>query len=150
MSHVCICIYVYMYMYIYIYIYMHYTYRYICISTYTCVVQALKHPVSENFWCRCLLSAFGTRQAKCVACSVRPISLLTLSLLRLLDSDFFPMGLGIPPLTIKIMLQSNPLNSIMLVPRLAVNTTCLATCDCACALCFLAMTCTSMTVATEA
>ena len=30
------------------------------------------------------------------------------------------MGLGIPPLTIKIMLESNHLNSIMLVRRLAV------------------------------
>ena len=30
------------------------------------------------------------------------------------------MGLGIPPLRIKIMLESNPLKSIMLVRRLAV------------------------------
>ena len=48
------------------------------------------------------------------------ISLLTLSLLRLLDSKLSRksrMGLGIPPLTIKIMLESNPLKSIMLVGR---------------------------------
>ena len=31
------------------------------------------------------------------------------------------MGLGIPPLKIKIMLESNPLKSIMLVRRLAVR-----------------------------
>ena len=33
----------------------------------------------------------------------------------------FPMDLGIPPLIIKIMLESNPLKSIMLVWRLAVK-----------------------------
>ena len=33
----------------------------------------------------------------------------------------FPMDLGIPPLIIKIMLESNPLKSIMLVRRLAVG-----------------------------
>ena len=51
----------------------------------------------------------------------RPISLLTLSLLRSLDSSFprFPMGLGIPPLRIKLMPESNPLKSTMLVRRLA-------------------------------
>ena len=33
----------------------------------------------------------------------------------------FPMGLGIPPLIIKIMLESEPLTSIMLVGRLGVR-----------------------------
>ena len=37
-------------------------------------------------------------------------------------SGRFPMGLGIPPLRIKLMLASNPLSSIMLVWRLAVYT----------------------------
>ena len=36
-------------------------------------------------------------------------------------SGKFPMGLGIPPLNIKIMLESNPLKSVMLVRRLAVQ-----------------------------
>ena len=41
---------------------------------------------------------------------LRPISLLRLSLLRLLDSNFLGnrTGLGIPPLNIKIMFGSNP------------------------------------------
>ena len=55
--------------------------------------------------------------------SLRPISLLSSSLLRLLDSSFsrqFPMGLGIPPLKIKILLESNPLKSIILARRWAV------------------------------
>ena len=35
----------------------------------------------------------------------------------------YPMGLGIPPLEIKTMFESNPLKSIMLVRRLAVQHT---------------------------
>ena len=53
---------------------------------------------------------------------LRPISLLRLSLLRLLDSDSpgnFPMGMRIPPLTFKIKLESNPPKSRILVRRLA-------------------------------
>ena len=46
---------------------------------------------------------------------MRPTSLLRLSLLRLLDSN-------IPLLRIKIVLESNPLNSTMLVGRLGVYT----------------------------
>ena len=54
---------------------------------------------------------------------IRPISLLTSSLLSLLDSNFpgrSPMDMRIPPLEIKIMLGSTPLKSRMLVRRLAV------------------------------
>ena len=57
-----------------------------------------------------------------------PISLLTLSLLKLLDSNFSgisPMDVRIPTLRMKIMLESNPLKSIMLVWRLAVTHMCL-------------------------
>ena len=36
-------------------------------------------------------------------------------------SGKFPMGLGIPPLVINIMLESNPLKFIMLVRGLAVS-----------------------------
>ena len=58
---------------------------------------------------------------------VRPISLLTLSLVILLESNFpgkslgNPYGPGIPPLQIKIVLESNPLKSPILVGRLAVR-----------------------------
>ena len=54
---------------------------------------------------------------------VRPISLLSLSLLRLLDSNFPGYALWdmiIPPLKFKIMIESNPLKSRFLVGRLAV------------------------------
>ena len=52
----------------------------------------------------------------------RPISLLALSLLRLLESNFtgvVALDIRIPPLRIKIMFESNPLKSIMLVRGLA-------------------------------
>ena len=56
-------------------------------------------------------------------CGVRPISLLRISLLRLLDSKLsgkFPMGMGNPPLNIEIMLEPNPPKSRISVRRLAV------------------------------
>ena len=56
----------------------------------------------------------GSREA-------HPISLLTLSLLTLLGSNVPGnplMGMGIPPFKIKIMLESNPPKSMMLVGRL--------------------------------
>ena len=55
---------------------------------------------------------------------VRPISLLRISLLRLLDSSFpgkFPIDMRIPPLSINILLESNPLKSRILIQRLAVT-----------------------------
>ena len=53
---------------------------------------------------------------------LRPITLLRSSLLRSLDSNFpgNSMGLGIPPLKIKILLESNPLKSRVSVRRSAV------------------------------
>ena len=54
------------------------------------------------------------------------MSLLRLSLLRfarLKLSGKFPMGLGIPPLRIKFLLESKPLKSRILVRRLAVPPT---------------------------
>ena len=54
---------------------------------------------------------------------VRPISLLTLPLLTLIDSNFPGnpiLDMRIPPLEIKIVLESNPVKSMMLVGRLAV------------------------------
>ena len=46
---------------------------------------------------------------------IHPILPLTLRLRTLLLSGKSPMGLGIPPLIIKIMLESNPLKPTMLV-----------------------------------
>ena len=59
-----------------------------------------------------------------VSASLRPISLPTLhptniACLRL--SGKSPTGLGIPPLKFKIMLESNPPKSTMIVGRLGVN-----------------------------
>ena len=57
---------------------------------------------------------------------IRPISLLTLSLLTLLESNFpgtslgNPYGPGKSTANIKIMLESNPLKSTMSVGRLGV------------------------------
>ena len=88
--------------YIYIYIYVHRE-RFMYLST-------CDHWTSE------------TRKAANTL--LRPISLLTLSLLRLLDSNFPGNSLWaweFHPLRIKIMLESNPLKSRMLVWRLAVE-----------------------------
>ena len=55
---------------------------------------------------------------------LRPISLLILSLLRLLDSDFpgkLLMDMRIPPLELKILLGSSPPKSRILVRILAVE-----------------------------
>ena len=54
---------------------------------------------------------------------LRPVSLLRLSLLRFVDSNFpktVPMDMRIPPLKIKFLLESDPLKSRILVRRLAV------------------------------
>ena len=46
-------------------------------------------------------------------------------------SGKFPMGLGIPPLRIEIMFESNPLKSIMLVWRFAIWLRAIRACPCA-------------------
>ena len=67
-----------------------------------------------------------TRRRIDILVQLRPISLLRSSLLRLIAwlklSGKIPMRLGIPPLKLNIMLESNPLESISLVRRLAVVT----------------------------
>ena len=53
-----------------------------------------------------------------------PISLLRISLLRLLDSSFsgqFPMDMRVPPLTIKILLEPKPPKSRISARRLALS-----------------------------
>ena len=69
------------------------------------------------------LAGPGGRSGTLCRALIRPISLLRLSLLRLLASNFpgmFPTDLRIPPRNIKILLEPNPLNSRILVGRLAV------------------------------
>ena len=59
--------------------------------------------------------------------ALRPISLLRSSLLKFVDSRYSGkshMDLGIPPFKIKIMLESNPLKSRILVRKLAVQQRC--------------------------
>ena len=46
-----------------------------------------------------------------------PTNIIPTKIARLELSGKSPMGLGIPPLRIKVMLESNPLTSIMLVRR---------------------------------
>ena len=49
-----------------------------------------------------------------------PAKIIPAKIARLKLSGKFPMGLGIPPLKSKIRLESDPLKSRILVPRLAV------------------------------
>ena len=121
------------YKYIYIYIYIYtciYIYIYICVHIYIYIYIYIHiiyvgssqkcRPQFPTISCRC-----KTHQNE-AECAVRPISLLTLhptNIAWLKLSGKFPMGLGIPPLQIKIMLESNPLKSTMLVGRLAVFAT---------------------------
>ena len=75
---------------------------------------ASAQPASRTQLLRC---PYGTNRC------IRPISLLRLSLLRFLDSKIsgeFPVVMRIPPLRIKILLESNPPKSRILVRRLAV------------------------------
>ena len=88
----------YIYIYIYIYICIH-----ICVYIHLYIIHLSKPRLQAG--------------------DLRPISLLRSSLLRLLDSNFpgnSPMELGIPPLRVKITLESSPLKSRSLVRRLAV------------------------------
>ena len=92
-----VCMYVYMCVCVYIYIYIHMYGR--------AFVAAPVEPLKSS----CL--PFDDIM-------IRPILLLTLRLLRLLDSKFPGNPLWaweFPPITISIMLESNPLKSTMLV-----------------------------------
>ena len=72
-----------------------------------------------------LAAPIGVARGSQVGATVRPIPLLTLSLLTLSLklSGKCPMGLGILPLEIMIMLESYPLKSTMLVGGWAVSNT---------------------------
>ena len=107
-----------MYMYIHVYIYIH---------TYTLYHTSIQHYMISSLrklytivW-SCSASAMVEGRPSLL---LRTISLLILSLLRLLDSNFTGNPLlwawEFPPLEINIMLESNPLKSTMLAGRLAV------------------------------
>ena len=95
--YICVCIHIYIYICC---VYIRYTYCYIYIYMYTYTYTVL-------------LVTF-----------LHPISLLRLSLLRFVDSTFprkFPMDMRTQALKLKIMLESNPLKSRIVVQRLPGN-----------------------------
>ena len=140
-------IYIYIYIYMHIYIYIHtYTCIYIYIYIYTCVYRIICIRLLIMFivYLQARTSKVATfcpprpvprsggfpppRPANAaknsppsISGGVRPISLLRLSPLRcrLKTSGEFPMDMRIAPLEIKIMIESNPLKSRILVRILA-------------------------------
>ena len=65
--------------------------------------------------------ASPTREASAGPLTPNPLTnIVPTNISRLKLSGNFPMNLGIPPLQIKIVLESNPLKSTMLVGRLGV------------------------------
>ena len=80
-------------MHIYIYIYIYNYYLFICPSTTSPAVHLSVDSVTHN-----------------PPTNITPTKIAWVKL-----SGKIPLGLGIPPLKFKIMLESNPLKSIMLV-----------------------------------
>ena len=109
-------IYIYIYVYIYIYTYIHYIYIYIYMFDIYIYIYMLY--VYIYIYAHIYLSIYLSIYPKG---GVRPISLLRLSPARFLDSGKFPLDLRIPPLKIKITLESSPLKPriLVLVRRLA-------------------------------
>ena len=94
-------------MYIYIYIY-------ICTYTHIYVVASSQSTGARR--CRVASKKLGRRPAPDLPIKISP-------LLRFVDSDFpgkFPMAMITPPLKVKILPESNPPKSKVLVGRLAV------------------------------
>ena len=124
-----ICIYIYIYTCIYIYIYMHNIYIYIYIYTYTyCLSLSLYIYIYMCVYIYIYIYIYTYRvslgQTLQFFVLVRPVSLLRIfpTKIRWLKlSGRFPVGMRIPPLEIKILLESNPLKSRILVWRLAVS-----------------------------
>ena len=139
--YICICIYIYIYMYVRTYVCM-YIYIYIYSINYPA------HPLPEQL--RCWISE-GLTQAESwfVNCKGRnsqahgeftgefestntpnpPTNITPTNIARLKVSGKFPMGLGIPPVIIKIMLESNPPKCTMLGGGLAALPSTLASWD---------------------
>ena len=108
-----VCMYVCMYAYIYIYIHLYLPlslsiYIYVCIYTYVCMYLYIYIYIYIYIHIHTSVADDGA------AYILHPISLLGLSMLRFVDSK--PPGnslriMRVPPLTIKILLESNPLQS---------------------------------------
>ena len=128
------------YTYIYIYIYIHtYTYIYIYIYIYIHLFLSLSLSLSLSSMHISAapqpVSALSLRAGGC-QCWVAyakpalpntekgtpnlPTNTIAAKIAWLKLSGESPNGMRIPPLRIKVMLESNPLKSIMLVPKLAV------------------------------
>ena len=127
------CVYIYLYIYIYIYImlYVHiyiyiYTHIYIYIHAHTRTYMYIHIVIMIllMIMITILMTTITTygRMAGSQT-SGRPnllTKIIPAKIARLKLSGKFPIALGIPPLIIKIMHESNPLKSTMLVRRLAV------------------------------
>ena len=103
----CMCVYIYIYIcislskYVYIYIYTH-------IHTYSGMVQTSEGSVGDPF------GSTSIRHASASHTPSLPTNIIPTQIARLELSGKSPMDMGIPPLNIKIMLESNPLQSTML------------------------------------
>ena len=78
--------------------------------------------VPSRWWarrCCCRSWALGEAPEICLAPNL-PTKIIPTKIAWLKNSSKFPMDMGIPPLTSKILLESNPLKSGVLVLRLAV------------------------------
>ena len=122
-QHTCIYIYIYIHTYLYIYLF-------ICLFIYTWLnkqqhglmphsrTPCKETSTSAHGWAAMNIIKSNTSKIKVVVqqdCDIIPTKIDWLKL-----SGKSPMALGIPPLNLKIMLESNPLKSMMLVQRLGV------------------------------
>ena len=105
-----------MYIYIYIHIWGIYNiYIYIYIYIYGIILSAVLHSLPDpGALNSCMHISPNTPNL--------PTNIVPTNIARLKLSGKLPRGLEIPPLRIKIVLESNPLKSTMLVARLAVPT----------------------------
>ena len=119
-----ICVYIYTY-YIYIYIYTC-IYLYIYVHMYICTYGGCDPSTRSGWpvWSQRLLAWLVALTSTLRHTPNFPTKIIPTKIAWLKLSGEFPMGLGIPPLVIKIMLESNPLKSIMLVQRWAVRLRC--------------------------
>ena len=109
--YICVCLYTYVCMYVYMCIYI-YIYIYYLLLCTTCIYIILCWRTSE------------VQVVATIVKPIRPISLLTLhptNIAWLKLYGIFPMDMRTPLLIIKIMLESNPLKSTMLVGSLSVH-----------------------------
>ena len=130
--YVCVSLSIYIYIYIYMYICKHnihtyiyiYTFMYICvyIYIYICISCVCIYIYIYIYIYTCDSSSkFGHRSLAGTKRTPNfPSQIIHTEIAWLKLSGKFPMDLRIPPLNIKIVLESNPLKSRILVRRLAV------------------------------